>query len=418
MEKLAENDSISGQRMLKWSMLILLLVNAVWSIAFSDLIETEGWVDVSVKLQVQRAVLFGVMALLLGLTLYVWLGRADRVLGWLKTFISALSRLRWGLLLPMAALAVAFPILMFGPLSTYFAYNWALYAVFAWLAVLLAACIMALWQKPWIDSLAVSSVSLAVIYNLTTYFPHVTSYPFSLWWSETTRFYMGSTFFAERLYGHDLPWVTMHLTRYLIQAFPFLAPDSPLWVHRLWQAGLRFTFPFITGILAARYFKLSLPKGFWVFAAWAGLYFFQGPVFYHLIVIVMLVFLLVQSRRFWRTLLVVTLISVYAGFSRINWVPMAGLMAAVLYFMDTPVPSGGWRSAGRYLLPPVSWVLVGTAVGFAAQQFWVINSGSSSGWSIRATRKSCSILRLPRILSGSACSQTLPTRWESCRISC
>ncbi|HSG25888.1 MAG TPA: hypothetical protein VLA32_07190, partial [Anaerolineales bacterium] len=88
------------------------------------------------------------------------------------------------------------------------------------------------------------------------------------------------------------------------------------------------------------------------------------------------VFLLLQSRRFWRTLLVVALISVYAGFSRINWVPMAGLMAAVLYFMDTPVPSGGWRSAARYIFAPVCWVLVGTTVGFAVQQFWVVNSGN------------------------------------------
>jgi len=376
MEKVPELNSMTGQRMLKWSLLVLLVVSAVGASTFSSLIETEGWAEVSVKLQILRAVLFGVTAFLLGLTVVAWQARADRVLGRLEVFISALSRLRWGLLLPMALLAVAFPILMFSRLGIYFAHPWIVHAIFAWLAVLLAACIMALWKKTWIDSLVVSSLSLAVIYNLTTYFPHVTNYPFSLWWSETTRFYMGSTFLGERLYGQDLPWVTMHLTRYLIQAFPFLIPDTPLWVHRLWQAGLRFTFPFITGILAARYFRLSLPKGFWVFAAWSGLFFFQGPIFYHLIVVVMLVFLLVQSRRFWRTLLMVALISVYAGFSRINWVPMAGLMAAVLYFMDTPVPPGGWRSLMRYLVQPVSWVVVGTAVGFAAQQFWVVNSGN------------------------------------------
>jgi hypothetical protein len=376
MEKVPELNNITGQRMLKWSLLVLLVVSAAGSIAFSNLIETEGWVDVSVKLQILRAVIFGVSALFAGFTFYVWLDRANRTVGWLQGLFLALSRLRWGLLLPMAALAAAFPILMVGRLGVFLAYNWIQLAVFVWLVVLMAVCIMALWQKSWIESLFFSALTMAVVYHLGTNFPAVSNYPFSLGWSEASRYYLASNYFAEQIYGQDLPWVTMHLTRYLIQAFPFLIPDSPIWLHRLWQVILSFTTPYITGYLMARYFKISNPKVLGVFVAWAGLYFFQGPVFYHLIVMVMLAFIFFDVNRFWRTLLVVALISIYAGFSRINWVPMAGLMAAVLYFMDAPVPSGGWRSVARYLLPPASWVLVGTAVGLAAQQFWVVNSGN------------------------------------------
>lgn len=364
------------QRVLQWSLLILLVISSVGAYVFSDLIQTEGWVLISVQLRLLQYVFWAASAVLASILLLSWTGRADQVLGWLQSLLSAFSRLRWGLLPLMAALMVAFPVLMFGRLQVYFGQDWTRHAVFAWLAVGLAACIMAFWQKAWLESLAYAGFSMAVTYHLVTYFPHVTNYPFSLWWSETTRYYLASSFFAERIYGHDLPWVTMHLTRYLMQAFPFLIPDSPLWVHRLWQVVLRFATPYLTGYLMARYFKLSKPKVFGIFVAWAGLYLFQGPVFYHLVVVLMLAFWLVDSSRFWRTLIGVALISIYAGFSRINWIPMAGLMAAALYFIEKAVPSGGWRSVLRYLLQPVSWVLVGVAVGMATQQFWVVNSGN------------------------------------------
>ena len=87
-------------------------------------------------------------------------------------------------------------------------------------------------------------------------------------------------------------------------------------------------------------------------------------------------FWLVHPRRFWLTLLAVAAISIYAGFSRINWVPMAGLMAAVFYFLEAPVKGRSFRDVVRYLLPPVIWVVAGLALGFSAQQFWVANSGN------------------------------------------
>ena len=183
--------------MLKWSLLVLLLISAAGSIAFSNLIETEDWVGVSVKLQILRAVIFGVTALFAGFTFYVWLDRADRVMGWLQALLFALSRLRWGLLVPMVALVVAFPILVIGRLGVFLAYTWIQHAVFAWLVVLLAVCIMAFWQKPWIDSLFFSALSMAVVYHLGTYFPSVSNYPFSLGWSEASDYYLASTFFAS-----------------------------------------------------------------------------------------------------------------------------------------------------------------------------------------------------------------------------
>jgi hypothetical protein len=376
METVPELNPGKAQRILQWSLLLLSGISAVGVYAFSDLIQTQGWLQASLKLRVLQIGAWVLAAGLLGLSIFAWLGGADRVSAWLRRFVAGLSRLKSVLLLLMAGLTAAFPVLMLSRFQIYIEQNWTRHAIFAWLALALAACIMVYWQKAWLESLVFSALTMAVVYHLATYLPDVSNYPFSLGWSEASRYYLASTFFAEHIYGHDLPWVTMHLTRYLMQAFPFLIPGSPIWVHRLWQVILRFVTPYLTGYLMARYFKISPPKVFGAFVAWAGLYFFQGPVFYHLIVVVMLAFLFLDSSRFWKTLAAVAAISVYAGFSRINWVPMAGLMAAVLYFLEKPVPAGGWRSVFRYLLPPVVWVLVGTGIGLATQQFWVLYSGN------------------------------------------
>ena len=100
-----------------------------------------------------------------------------------------------------------------------------------------------------------------------------------------------------------------------MQSVPFLVEDSPLWVHRFWQAALRFGSTYLTGYLLARRYEIKGGKWIGLFTMWAGLFFFQGPVFYNLIVIVMLVVWLVKAEHFWRTLTAVVGISVWAGFS-------------------------------------------------------------------------------------------------------
>jgi hypothetical protein len=113
-----------------------------------------------------------------------------------------------------------------------------------------------------------------------------------------------------------------------------------------------------------------------LFSVWAGLFMFQGPVFYHLIVVVMLVFWLAEAHKFWKTLIVVVLASIYAGFSRVNWVPMAPILALVLYFLEVPVSGNDFKSFLRYLWKPAVWSVAGLGIGLATQQFWYLNSGN------------------------------------------
>jgi hypothetical protein len=73
------------------------------------------------------------------------------------------------------------------------------------------------------------------IYIVVSLLPEISTYPLTLGWSETSRYYNASLFFSQRIYGISTPPTVMHPSRYLMQAVPFLFPDSPLWLHRAWQ---------------------------------------------------------------------------------------------------------------------------------------------------------------------------------------
>jgi len=66
-----------------------------------------------------------------------------------------------------------------------------------------------------------------------------------------------------------------------------------------------------------------------------------------------------------RSLIVVLLVSVWAGISRVNWFPMPGLLAAVLYILETPISAkNGWP----LLVAAFVWVTGGTLVAFAVHR--------------------------------------------------
>jgi hypothetical protein len=72
-------------------------------------------------------------------------------------------------------------------------------------------------------------------YKIALFLPEISSYPFSLSWSEASRYYYASLFLSDSIYGLHVPLSVLHPSRYLLQSVPFLIPNSPLWLHRLWQ---------------------------------------------------------------------------------------------------------------------------------------------------------------------------------------
>jgi hypothetical protein len=291
-----------------------------------------------------------------------------------------------------------FPLLVMGPAGSLLTNLPLRLAVFL-LLVLGGAWLM---QRAWAGlrfpaALLLTALIYGSVYKLASFIPDVSTYPFALSWSEISRYYYASLFFAEKLYGTPLPLSVLHPTRYLMQSLPFLLTHSPLWLHRLWQVilwvgmsglasgllwrrlagarGLEHTAREYSGVRAQ-----GLGLGFVLFSF---LFLFQGPVYYHLLVMVSLILWGCDSQRPWRTLILVLIASLWAGVSRINWLPVPGMLAAALYFLERPLAAeapenkpASLPSMARYLLPPALWVMLGTAAGTLSQQAYQTLSGN------------------------------------------
>jgi hypothetical protein len=239
---------------------------------------------------------------------------------------------------------------------------------------------------------AVGAIFLSILYRRITYFwavlatallygagikalgylPDISDFPFSLSWSEASRYYYASLPYARSLFGIDIPLSPWHPSRYLLQGIAFWIPGAPIWLHRLWQVTLWLGMPALTGLVFARRFCLSKEKALLV-VIWSALFLLQGPVYYHLLVCVILVLWGFDARRFWKTLVFVVLASIWAGISRVNWIPVPAFLAAALYLLEVPVASKrGWL---HYVSSPLAWGITGGAAALLAQAVYLLVSG-------------------------------------------
>jgi len=72
-----------------------------------------------------------------------------------------------------------------------------------------------------------------VFHLLAVQFSIVTNYPFSMGWSETTRFYQASLFLSKSVYGQHYPFPFINTTLEMLLTPPYLI-NSQLW-HPIWQ---------------------------------------------------------------------------------------------------------------------------------------------------------------------------------------
>ncbi|HWQ04872.1 MAG TPA: hypothetical protein VN452_05915 [Longilinea sp.] len=309
------------------------------------------------------------LLLLLTYTQYqqILLSVAERI----RRFLVAL---RWFNLLAFLALGILFPCLF---LTTLGKDVWP-YAPRIWVFLLFVAAGSLFWQaarsgRNWRYAIAATVLIYAVLFRVALFVPQVSDYIFSLGWSEASRYYNASLFFANRIYGQFYPLPTLHPTRYLLQSIPFFLPGLPLWFHRLWQVLLWLGFNGAAAWLLARRFCPKDQGLRWLTAGWAFLVFFQGPVYYHLIFCVLIVVWGFDARRLWRSLIIVVLASLWVGISRINWFPLPGLLAALLYMIEYPKEK---QALLRYLVPPAVWTISGIAAAFAAQRLYIQVSGN------------------------------------------
>lgn len=244
---------------------------------------------------------------------------------------------------------------------------------FLWISLLAALLLKLSTRLSFTASFASVVLTQAVLFRVWGILNAVTDFPFTREYSETSRFYYGSLWFSQSLYGMDLPLSTLHPTRYFLQSIPFLV-DLPLWAHRLWQSLLWILLTGAASYFLARRLNLS-SKGFTaLIALWGFVYFLQGAVYYHLQVCVILILWGVSSKHPLRSFIVVLLASLWAGMSRVNWFPVPAMLAIAIYLLEEPFSSNFWK----YLAKPALWTVTGLFAAFLSQTLYIFWSGNAN----------------------------------------
>ncbi len=261
----------------------------------------------------------------------------------------------------------------FRPLFTPFANRY----LFIWCLSLIAAYFLA--GLPAFSSVRRSNLvlfallTLAFVYLGAAVLSRVSSEPFSLKWSEATRYYHASLLLSERYYGMSLPPFYQDLSRYVLEALPLLLPKPTILIQRAWEMYSAFFLTLITVLLLLR--RIGNPAGhrllWFACLVWGMYYLYQGPIFHYLLVTAIPVLAWFDVRRPVRSALAVIAASLWAGISRINWAPVPAMLAVAIYLMEVSASS---RPLGRYLLPPASYSILGLSAALAARQWFLVIS--------------------------------------------
>jgi len=248
-----------------------------------------------------------------------------------------------------------------------------------WLSFVSASILYLGFRTPLPKLFWLSLLFIGVFSRIASFFPTVSTYPFSLGWSEASRYYYASLFFSERLYGAPLPWSFLHPSRYLLQSIPFIFGRLPLWFHRLWQVTLWVGLSAATSLTLAKRIVRGKNLLYLSLAAWFFIYMFQGAVYYHLQISVLIIFLGVKCERPKLSFIAVILASLWAGISRLNWIPIPAMLAILLFLLEEPVSK--FRNLRHYIAKPTLWAITGISAALTSQSLYALRSGNTDNLS-------------------------------------
>ena len=224
-----------------------------------------------------------------------------------------------------------------------------------------------------VNSFIVLLLLAGVLYRIGIFLPEIQSYPFSLGWSESSRYYNASLYFSQKIYGSNFPLPVLHPSRYLMQAVPFLFAPQNILVHRIWQIFLWVGMTILGAYSVARRVSSKNQPILVALTLWLFLFFFQGAVYYHLMGCVILVMLGYNKDSFWKTLVFVLISSIWAGLSRVNWYPVPALLAVSIYLLEEPVKNQNWII---YLKKPAIWAVSGFVIAYLSNRIYALLSGN------------------------------------------
>ncbi|HSQ27485.1 MAG TPA: hypothetical protein VLM80_10220 [Anaerolineales bacterium] len=392
----------------RWLIFFTILIHSAGLIQFTFQAIQQGFIPGSIRWMSAVFVNSALILLEIVLLFLCQTSFYNKIRSTILSIIAALSHLRWINLLLSLGFIAGFTYLVLNPNGRFFPIPFTRFFLF-WLTAIIASLLVKAWslrslphiQIRWFYWLGISFLISGFFYIIFSYFQDISSYPYTLAWSETSRYYYASLFFSEKIYGVQTTPTVLHPSRYLLQALPFLIPNSSLALHRAWQVFLWLAITLLTSFLVSKRsafpHKISLIGLLTIM--WAFIYLLIGPVYYHLQISLILVlwgFNRSNSTspyiRFAHNLLIVAVASAWAGISRVNWFPVPGLLAATLIFIEQPIKGNiatkdssapyspkllTWTSI-QYGLKTVAWTIFGTAIAYAAQNLYIYWSGNST----------------------------------------
>ena len=219
------------------------------------------------------------LSLVISLLILTWTPLHPRIFTALDRATRKLGRFGWLNILTFVLYIALYLALIYGRSGSYVE-SVSIRLFLSWVLALIGTFHLKAWstnkeneiQKSWVEFLGSSLLICGFSYQIVSFVPNISFYPFTLGWSETSRYYYASLFFAERIYGVSVPPTTLHPSRYLLQAVPFLLLGSPLWFHRAWQVILWIVIPLIAGNSLIHRVNVTDPLRRWSLVIWIYLY--------------------------------------------------------------------------------------------------------------------------------------------------
>lgn len=178
---------------------------------------------------------------------------------------------------------------------------------------------------------ALTLISGAAVFILSL--GNVTSYPFSLGWSEGNRWWDYSILFGRDIYIYpaDKPIpVLLDVGRQFIGGIPFLIPNVTIWQARLWVGLVNAVPYFILGLVAFK--PAQFNRWQWILVSvWTMIFVLQGPIHPPLLWCAILV-AFAWGKPLWLAVPLIFVTSYFAEVSRYTWLFAPGIWAAMLEF--------------------------------------------------------------------------------------